>query len=246
MLLLSPIAARAQGETDRAAIARTLFQEGVELARGERYTDAVDRFRRAYELRPAPAIAFNLASALTHLGELVEAAEILHRVQRAPEVTGDLRAAVDVQLEAITPRIGRLRIRLDGDARDVRVELDDEELSAAVLGIEVPTDPGLHVARAVRGGDEVARGQTQIAEGASGEILLTIPERAAEIAIAMPTEPVRDAPVSEQGDDTWIWVGLGIGIAVAGAAAITAVVLLQPGASPEPIMGNTMPGVIEW
>lgn len=243
-----PALARAQDDDpSRAAAARALFQEGVELARRESYADAADRFRRAYALRPAPSIAFNLASALTHQGRLVEASETLARLLRDPALDEDMRAAIGVQQAAIAPRLARLSVRLDGDASGATVSLDGRELPAEALGIALPTDPGAHEAIATRGGETVARERTELGEGARGELVLHVPApvvapAAIEAPRAAPSEPVAQGG----GDDVWIWIGIGAGVIVVGAA-VTAAVLLAPGSSePTPISGNTMPGVITW
>jgi tetratricopeptide (TPR) repeat protein len=212
--------ASAQDDPERSALARSLFQEGVELARAERFEEAADRFRRAYEIRPAPAIAFNLASALTRLGRLVESTELLQQALRAPDLQPDLRSAVELQLREITPRVGRLT---------------------------VPIDPGAHVVLALRDGDEVAREDVAVAEGAPVEVTLAIPERtevpAEALRVSADPEP-RDAPPQ---DDSGVWIGLGVGIGVAlvAGAIVTGVVLAQPGA-PAAIPGNTSPAVLEW
>jgi hypothetical protein len=252
LVLACALSARAQDE-DPSALARSLFRDGVALARAERYEEAAERFRRAYEIRATPAIAFNLASALSHLGRLVEASEWLERILRSPELDADLRSATELQLEELRPRLARITIHLRGDAEGVTVRVDARELPAAAIGIAVPIDPGAHAIIARRGGQEVARGSVDVAAGASAEISLDVPEREREPEPARPVvppealtvTPERDEPA--RSDDTGIWVAVGIGIALAvgGAAVAIGVVASQPSME-APIAGNTSPPILEW
>lgn len=246
-----PCVARAQDDDPaRAAAARALFQEGVELARREAYGDAADRFRRAYALRPAPSIAFNLASALTHEGRLVEASEVLARALRDPALDADMRTALQTQHAALAPRLGRVVVRVEGDPSGAAVQLDGRELPAEALGIALPVDPGAHEATATRDGAEVVRGGVEVAEGASGEIVLDVPApvRPEAIDARIGGEPVDTTPPPAGGGDDAVWIGLGIGIGavVVGAVVTTAVLLTQDSGTMTPVTGNAMPGVITW
>ncbi len=239
--------ASAQDDPERSALARSLFQEGVELARTERFEEAADRFRRAYEIRQAPAIAFNLASALARLGRVVESSEVLQQVLRAPDVTADLRAAAELQLSELAPRLARVTVRTTGDLDDVRLQLDERDLPAAAIGVAVPIDPGAHVARALRDDREIAREELEVAEGQSVELTLAIPARSAPaeaLRVDPDPAPMGGAPPS---DDSGIWIGVGVGIAavVIAGVVVSAVLLSAPGA-PAAIPGNTNPAVLEW
>ena len=50
------------------------------------YAVGIEHFRRALALRSSPVIAYNLASALEHLGQLVEASELLRGIASDPAV----------------------------------------------------------------------------------------------------------------------------------------------------------------
>ncbi|UJR79654.1 tetratricopeptide repeat protein [Sandaracinus amylolyticus] len=251
-LAITPRAWAQDEDPERVAMARALFQEGVELARRESYEDATDRFRRAYAIRPAPAIAFNLASALMHRGLLVEASEALQRVLRDPSTTAELRSSAEAQRADIARRLGRLTVRLDGDPTDVRVRVGTRELPAEAVGVAVPFDPGSHDAVATRDGEDVARAHVDVAEGGSAEVVLAVPpraERAEAPVAALQVTPAESAPPSDRGggDDTWLWVGIIGGAAVAiGVGVALAVVFTTPSGEEAPSIGNAMPGVIEW
>jgi hypothetical protein len=258
IVLLAPSVSRAQAPDAHAATARALFQEGVALARQGEYRDAIDHFRRSHALHPATPVAFNLASALVHAGELVEASEILAQLLRDPTITSVLRTAADRLRVEIAPRLARLTVRLSGDASGVLVELDGEELPGAAIGVPVPLDPGPHDVRAVRDDEEAQRERFELSEGERREVVLTIaPRPIAEAPVAAPPPPVeavfpsarRDAedPVAAPSSDDGVWIGVGIGVAVLAAGAIaTTVVLVTMPAGPTPVTGNAMPGVLTW
>jgi len=58
----------ASGEQGKA-LAKSKYQQGVELYRNERYADAVQRFLEADALSPSAALSFNIARAYEKLGD---------------------------------------------------------------------------------------------------------------------------------------------------------------------------------
>jgi tetratricopeptide (TPR) repeat protein len=61
-------ASDASGEQGKA-LAKSKYQQGVELYRNERYADAVQRFLEADALAPSAALSFNIARAYEKLGD---------------------------------------------------------------------------------------------------------------------------------------------------------------------------------
>jgi tetratricopeptide (TPR) repeat protein len=70
--LLSIRAVAADG--DPVQVARSLYNEGLAEFDLGRFREALDRFERAYRVRSAPALLFNIAQCHRKLGELEEAA----------------------------------------------------------------------------------------------------------------------------------------------------------------------------
>lgn len=64
---ITPVPTAAQIE------ARAAFERGVELARLERWAEALEEFRRSRSLNPRPSAAVNMASCLVRLGRAIEA-----------------------------------------------------------------------------------------------------------------------------------------------------------------------------
>ena len=235
-------------EAQQAAMARALFVDGVEEAREGSFHRAADFFRRAHELRPAPPVAYNLASALVQIGRLVEATEILHWVARHPATTPEMQAAAQLTIAQVAPRLARIRVALSGAPGEVTLTLDALPLGPAVLGVLVPVDPGHHVLAAHRGEERVAETELSLEEGSEREIELAIPDppppppvRAEPLRVAAPPPP---PPPSE--DLSWLlWTGVGVGVAT--LVAIVAGVLASEAQGLEAaIAGTTNPPILEW
>lgn len=235
-------------EAERSAMARALFERGVERARAGDLERAADLFRRAHALRPGSGIAYNLASALARLGRLVEASEQLQWVIRADETTPEMRASAETTIAQLAPRLSHLRIVLDGSREGVSLTLDGHPLALAVLDESVPIDPGAHRVAALRGHAEVAGVDVSLAEGESDEIALAVPpsvpvQLAPALALHAPEEP---AP-PPRDDLSWLlWTGIAVAVVAAAAVTTTVLVVDQQGAASMPVSGTTLPAVLEW
>jgi len=254
-----PAAARAQeagggtdaalvldAEAQEAAMARALFVDGVAQARQGSFHRAADFFRRAHELRPAPPVAYNLASALVQIGRLVEGTEILHWVARHRRTTPEMRAAARLTIRRIAPRLARIRVALSGAPGEVSLTLDERPLGRAVLGVMVPVDPGHHILAAHRGEERVAERELELEEGSEREIELAIPELGSQpLARSQPLRIGAHVPPPSE-DLTWLlWTGVGVGVAV--VIAVLAGVLATEGQGvAAAIPGTTSPPILEW
>lgn len=249
--------ASAQDRED-TALARSLFQQGLELADAASWSEAADRFRRSLAIRDSAVVSFNLATALTHIGELVEASELLRRAARDEDAPTRLREAGRQELRRIEPRIGRLTIELEGPREGVELRLGDRPIPAAGIGVEMPVDPGEHILVATRDGQEVARTGVSIPEGGEATASLTIPplptvpdpvevaDRAMSDAVSRDLISTRETEAGD-GDDTLLWVGVIVAVLVAGAVAATVTVLVVGGGGQaDPIPGNLSPGTVEF
>lgn len=137
--------------------ARELAITGAEAFDQQDYATALDRFQRAEELYRAPSISVMVARCLAQLGRLVEAVDKYEETRRmaldatAPEAFQRAVADANAEVEAVRARVARLQVRVphDGPA-ELEVRLDDKPLPRALLGVDIPVDPGTHriVARA--------------------------------------------------------------------------------------------------
>jgi hypothetical protein len=251
----APISAEA---TDQA---RQLFNEGLALVEHEDWAGAEERFRRVLSLRSSHVVSYNLASALTHLGRLVESAELLRAIVRDPSVDATTHGAAAQLLSEIEPRIGSLTIRVTGDATGASLSLDDKpiELTAQVQTISV--DPGEHRAVLQRDGAVLASKSAAVGDHAplQAELVLELPvpvapeavARAAPVAVARPRSEVGVAP-SETADEGaqpastsvlsrwWFWTAAG---ALVAGGVVTALVASSAGKA-SPVSGDTNPPLI--
>jgi hypothetical protein len=145
-----PAPALAQDESTRAA-ARTLGTEGVEAFQDGRYSEAVDKLERAFNVVRAPSIGLWSARALVKAGKWVEAAERYLEVTRLDPNSGDVSVQRQAQADAVKERealLGKLpslRIQVRGASANATVILDGRLLPPALLGAKVPVNPGGHL-----------------------------------------------------------------------------------------------------
>jgi hypothetical protein len=225
------------------AVARQHYTSGVEAAAGERWMEAREAFQRAYDIAPFAPIVYNLATAQAHTGMLVEAAESYRRFLRRcqSEQTPELRADAQQLLGDVTPRIGRLTLRIRNLAEVDSVELDGDRLATAVLDTAVPINPGPHELRIVRVGEgEVESREFRVEEGERRTVELAVPEY-------VPSEGddggSQGGGSEGGGDDTPVIVGVTVGVLVAlgAAAGIVAGVVLGNQGNGQEVVDGTWP-----
>jgi hypothetical protein len=246
----TPLCAQAE-DAARAASARSLFEEGVALADQGHWQEAADRFRRALALRDSAVIAYNLASALQEIGQLIEASELLRKVRADQAADEELRKSASTALAAIEPRIARLSVQVRGQQTGDRVRLDARELLPAELDVALPIDPGAHTLRVERGEQTMAERALTIAEGQSQTVVLEIAAPAPtprEVAVAAPPvtprEPAHTSEAEPPLTGRWyFWAG--VGAAAVGIGVVVAVLASSGGGdAPEPAAGDFEPGVV--
>jgi hypothetical protein len=251
---LWPAIALAQPSVEDAAIARRLFEQGVQCGDGGDWACAAERFGQAYALRPSPVIALNWAQALARVGRVVESSELLARVARDATAPEDLRERARVERAEIEPRISTIRVSITGARREVAFELDGRPFPAALISTAVPVDPGEHVVHAFDGASRIAEARATLEPGAREEITLAIPEPAVDDPepVEVVVEPTREiaeaiAPREAESEDGasgwWIALGVGGGVAVIAAATVLVFVLMGADAAQAPFEGSL--GLVE-
>lgn len=211
-------------EAERTAAARALFEEGMRAVDARDWETAADRLRRSQALRSSPVVRFNLALALSELGHFVAASEHLRAVLLDTEEGSDVHRLASERLEAILPRLGRLRIDVSGPRSTVEVRLDGERVPDALIGVPQPADPGAHRVSIHRADEELGAEDVSVTSGQLATVALVAPpaptpEEAAS-TLALTTDPVQPA---EPGIETQWWFWTIIGVVVAGAAVAIAV-----------------------
>lgn len=228
-------------DATRDASARVLFEEGVACVERGEWPQAEDRFRRALALRQSPVIAYNLAATLAERRKLVEASELLRRLQLEPLLEPSLRQSAEELKAEVDARIARIRVRAPGLQPADVVRVDANVLHPAQLGVAIPIDPGWHRVSLSRVGAEVDARSLELAEGSLQDVTLTVAPFAlspAQTAQQGALPPPSAAPVGAtsgaggEGHDVtqtwWFWTGVG----ALGAAAIVIVTIVAVSAEP--------------
>lgn len=153
------------------ATAREQAKLGIAKYREGHLEEALDRLTRAQALYEAPVHLLFIARCQRDLGQLVEASETyraLSRTELGPDAPAPFTQAVQdgrTELDALTPRIPRLLIRVASEGAVPKLTLGDQELPAQAVGIPRPTNPGTHVVRVRAEGFEEAQQSIELAEG---------------------------------------------------------------------------------
>lgn len=180
--------------------ARNLAEQGREAFDKSDFERSRDLFHRAYELVQAPTLALYEARALTKLGRLVEAEEAYLRAIRTPlraDSPDAFRKAVrDAEAEELLlePRVPKLIVVLSGPgakAPELSVTLDHARVKSALLGVEMPVDPGSHELEASVPGAEASRVPFTIAERERKTVELRVSAPVSAPVAAKPTQGPR-------------------------------------------------------
>jgi hypothetical protein len=218
--------------------ARAAYVQGLDAAKNEQWSDAVEAFRHSYELSTTSAALYNLGFALRALGRHREARDTFGALLKE-------RAALDGSTLA---QAERMRSEEAKRVVSVNVAGFDPEGAYEVLLDGVPTalsgqrelalevDEGKHALAVHRGSRTVLRwtGSVQAGAQVSLEIDSTPQESAPDHAVALsPPLPViasseRD-PKSPHSNRKWWWIGGGAAVVV-GAVAGVLVYALKPAA----------------
>jgi hypothetical protein len=187
------------------SVARRLFDEGRAAEDAARWREAAEKFRRAIAIKDTPGMRFHLARCEEEQGAFVEA---LVEYDRARELLdGGMRAADVEKLlagarERVRAKVALLTLRLPTDVKNVSVELDGKALSASVLGVPMPINPGKHRLNTVAVGRTPSALEITLGVGEVRELAIELP--VATTAPLRSPPAVASAPVSRpdpSGDD---------------------------------------------
>lgn len=203
VLALTPTIAHAQEALEEGA-RRELIAQADEAARVGDHTRAVALARRAAGLRATPSLMAFLAREHRTLDQRVEALDQARACLRAAEADASLRnrATILRVCEAVRaevePRVGRLEVRVLGDApAGLVVRLGERALVPALFGVPMPVMPG--AARVVAEAPGYVRFEREVAVAEGSlvpvEVSLT-PEAPAAPPVAPAVPVVVAAPVA--------------------------------------------------
>jgi tetratricopeptide (TPR) repeat protein len=200
IVLSTSVPAFAQSAADKAT-ARQLATQGIQYYQQGKNSDALELLQKAQQLYDAPVHLIYIGRAQAALGKLVEAAETFRRLIRtdlpagAPQAFKDAVSDAHKELQTLEPKIPSLRIDVaPANAAGLQLKLDGEALSAVVVGINRPTNPGKHTVEVTATGFEPASGSVELAHGVKQTISLQLKPKpgmaaALDAAAASPTAP---------------------------------------------------------
>jgi hypothetical protein len=210
--------------------ARELALTGADAFDKQDYVAALERFQRAEALYRAPSISVMVARCLARVGRVVEAVDKYEETRRmpldasAPEAFQRAVADANAEVDAVRARVARLQLRLPPDApADSEVRLDDKLLPRALVGIDIPVDPGTHHVVAQVTGHPAYASDVAVAEGGRNDVDIVLSRSEPEAPKpGVPSAPARASTSSH----TWGMVLLsGGGVALA-AGTVTGIIAL--------------------
>ncbi len=199
-LLLLATPSQGQVTESQRAAARDLFKEGDALQRSGKLVEALDKFQRAQAVFDAPTNQVRIAECEAALGRLVESSEAYRSVLRVQLPAGSppaFQAAVDqarAELAQVEPRVPRLVIDVQPTkAPGMQLQIDGQNVPAALVGASMPLDPGSHRVIVSAPGYASAEQQVVLKEQEAKTLSLTL-KAAANATAATPAGPAAPPP----------------------------------------------------
>jgi len=213
------------------------------------FEEAGSKFQRAYEIAKVPTLAVWAARSLVKRGHLVAASELYRQATLlAPndlwvgDVQQQAQADAEKELGELQPRIPKLRVRVEGAmANEIEVTVDGAKMAVALLGINLPTNPGRRHIVGKRGA-EVVDQTVDLAEGDRKDTVLRFNATPpAPVVAEVPPAPAvtgqstTPAPVaaetaaaapSDHSQRTWGWVVTGVGAAGLLTGVVTGIAVM--------------------
>lgn len=171
-LVLAAAPASAQPAPSPEAQARALFQEGLRFADHGDWERAVHRFRRALAARASAPIRYNLARSLAQLQRSAEALLELERLRGDASAGEEVQAAAARLRAEIERRRARLIVEVRGEAGGALVTVDGLPIRADEVGTPTPVDPGVRVARLLRGAQPLDVQEVEVPRGGLARVVL--------------------------------------------------------------------------
>jgi hypothetical protein len=235
--------------------ARVLFKQGVELARARDFANAAARFREALALRSAPAVQYNLAAALSQLGEHAEAFNLCQQLIRSPEAPADVQAHSQKLMGEIAARTARLTVLASAGGDTPEIAIDGVPLPADQLGFARALPPGTHRVTAERNHERFFEREVSIPLGTAALVNVSLIVTESVVVQKQLVEVARPEQHRDQAADDhatrkrrrWLWSAIAAGVVVVGAGVAVALVLSKPERSTQaPVTGSLSPGVLTW
>src|SRR5262249_48598748 len=139
LLAIAPLPLHARGD---ARNADALYDEGAKLVEHGEWQSAIDRLSQAQALQDSPRVRLELGRALSHVGSLVRAFEVLQSVSLNSTADQATEQAAKRELIELERRLPRLTLIAEGKSAGSIVLLDGRLLATGPLEHGIPVDPG--------------------------------------------------------------------------------------------------------
>jgi len=159
--IASLLALAAPARADERAVAEALYDQAKQLVAGGKLAEACPKFAASFKADPQLGVLLNLADCHEKIGKTATAwAEFRDAVERAAK-QGDKRVDyAQKRVDALAARLARVKIVAPARAvTGLVVQLDGTDVTALV-GSDVPVDPGEHAIVATAPGRESWHGTT--------------------------------------------------------------------------------------
>lgn len=221
----APALADASGSPD---LARSVAVAGREAYNAGDYKTAVDLFRRAFGMYPAPTLSLYEARSLVKLGRLREADEALQRTlalpidTSAPAQFSEAMETARQERQALAPRIPSLTIRVSGvevGEHGLVVSLNQQPLESNRVGKSLALDPGTYSVSAATNDGRTDQLQVELGEGRHLDAVLHL-EAASSAQL---DTPLPEAAADRSWQPVLVYSSLGLGVAGLGTGIITGI-----------------------
>jgi PEGA domain len=245
---LSASPARAQPAAGDPVAAQALFKAAREMVDAGDWAGGCAKFEASLALQASASTMLNIAKCHEHDGKIASAWDAYNRALTLnTETRGDTRrkgleGLARKGVEALAPRLPKLRVTVAGSPAGLRVLRDGKEIPAGALGDALPSDPGPHEIQVSAPGFRSETRAVTLEEGKTAIVSITLTpgeEKPAggEKAGGGEKPPSRGVPV-------WAWITGAGGLVLSGVAVyflvddLAAVGRLQSSANCAPLAGG--------
>jgi len=195
-----------------AVAAKKEFSAGEKAFDKSDFVEALDHFKKAYELAPRDAVHFNIGVCLEKLGRYKEALAEYEAAAKSSELDAQKLERAASEAERVRGRLGKLQVEVTPPGGELFVD----GARVCELPCEVLLDPRSHEIIVKKGSAEKSRSVTL----ASGETTRIEIELGATDRPTQPPAQRRDEkPRTESGGGPGALTWIGAGVAVVGTGA---------------------------
>lgn len=214
--------------------AQALFRKGRDLVAKGDWDAGCEQLRASNERFEAASTTLNLARCAEHFGKIASAWALYHRGrtlarEEPAQRRAELERVADAGVQAMEPRLPRLRIEVNETAESVHIA---EAGISLPIREDVPLDPGNHDIVIEAAGYESQTRRVVLEEGKTSALSVTLVKIATEPPPELPAappppvarerprqeQPIRPAVETDTSIPTWVWISSVAGVVLTGAS----------------------------